>query len=162
MSRRLPDRNPRGTYLDRGTPRDADPAECWPWKGNTCATGYGIVWDTKRRKQVYAHRLAWEMENDAAIPEGAHVLHSCDNPPCVNPAHLSLGTHQENMRQKAERGRAPSIAGESAPNSKLTATQVAEIRRMVAAGVSQRKTAAAFGVSQPTISYIVRGKAWKA
>jgi hypothetical protein len=86
--------------------------ECWEWGGTRDKDGYGFrslgVWINRR-----AHRLAWAWANgmwhrnggDTAIPAGMFVLHSCDNPPCCNPAHLRLGTHEENMREKIRKRR---------------------------------------------------------
>ena len=69
---------------------------CWEWQKLRYPTGYG------RFGQLYAHRVSWEIEN-GDIPEGLHILHTCDNPPCVNPKHLYVGTHQDNMRDRQER-----------------------------------------------------------
>lgn len=77
-------------------------AECWLWTGYCDSKGYGIAgFKGKARK---AHRVSFEL-TFGPIPAGAHVLHSCDNPPCVNPHHLHLGTHTDNMREKVARGR---------------------------------------------------------
>ncbi|WP_083195220.1 HNH endonuclease signature motif containing protein [Pararhodobacter sp. CCB-MM2] len=75
---------------------------CWPWTGST-AKGYGQLWVGKTN--VRAHRLAYEIAN-GPVPVDLMVRHKCDNPLCCNPAHLEVGTHEENMRDKAVRGRA--------------------------------------------------------
>jgi hypothetical protein len=75
---------------------------CWPWLKSKIKS-YGQTWDGKN--VVLAHRMAWSLVN-GPIPEGAHIRHSCDNPPCCNPAHLEIGTHADNMRDMAVRGRA--------------------------------------------------------
>lgn len=86
--------------------------ECLEWRGARVGDGYGqLRWDGKR---VLAHRLAWQNKN-GQIPDGLNVLHRCDNPPCVNPAHLFLGTHQENMRDRDAKGRNKSLFGEPMP-----------------------------------------------
>jgi hypothetical protein len=76
--------------------------ECWVWTAYLDERGYGRV--GFNGKVQYAHRVAYQLEV-GPIPEGAHILHSCDNPPCVNPAHLRAGTRSDNMRDKVARGR---------------------------------------------------------
>lgn len=88
---------------------EATDDECWLTYYKGARNGYPqicIVNDEGRETMRTISRLVWEMHNAEPIPEGMHVLHSCDNPRCINPHHLSVGTHEENMRQKAERGRA--------------------------------------------------------
>jgi hypothetical protein len=76
--------------------------ECWPWARATHPRGYGRVWFGGKR--VGAHRIAWELENGQIAP-GLGILHSCDNPPCCNPAHLTPGTQAENLADMAKKGR---------------------------------------------------------
>ena len=126
---------------------------CHVWTGGT-TKGYAQC----RRldgKNGYGHRHAWELAH-GAIPEGAHVLHRCDNPLCVNVAHLFLGTNADNMRDKTAKGR--QLRGEAHPSSKLTAAQVADIR--AAKGETQNSLAARFGVSQSLICMIRQGAVW--
>lgn len=75
---------------------------CWEWQGGHFTHGYGRAWDGER--QVLAHRLAFVLAS-GAIPDGMHVLHKCDVPLCVNPEHLFLGTHADNMADCGEKGR---------------------------------------------------------
>lgn len=89
-------------FWPRVEKRDAD--ECWEWKGSRLQKGYGTMpcWPFKR--PALAHRVSWEIHN-GNIPDGLIVCHRCDNPPCVNPAHLFLGSHQDNLRDMVKKGR---------------------------------------------------------
>lgn len=113
-----------------------------------------------RGKTVLHHRMIYciaaGVDMDAIA--GLSVMHTCDNPGCINPAHLKLGTHADNMQDKKNKGRAP--RGEDAGRSKLTEKQVIEIRGL-AAIIQYRLLAAQYGVSVPTIKDIVSRKIWK-
>lgn len=99
--------------------------DCWTWKASIKpGNGYGHF--HHGGKDYNAHRLAWELTN-GPIPEGMHVLHRCDVPHCVNPAHLFLGTHAENMEDMRRKHR--HTYGEKNKHAKLTEVQVREIRR---------------------------------
>lgn len=77
--------------------------ECWEWKGQLRWDGYGRF--VIMRKPVWTHRFSWELHNGRKIPAGGHILHSCNNPACVNPKHLRVGTHKENMAEAQRTGR---------------------------------------------------------
>lgn len=78
---------------------------CWIWIGNANRDGYGLLTGSRKGKPYFlAHRVSWEMHK-GAIPDGLHVLHRCDMPACVNPDHLFLGTHSENMHDMGRKGR---------------------------------------------------------
>jgi hypothetical protein len=127
---------------------------CWWWTGARNNLGYGFI---RRRPKTYsAHRLSWTFAN-GPIEDSLWVLHKCDNPSCVNPDHLFLGTHRDNERDKTEKGRAHRIGTR---NAKLTEEQVREIRVLSAAGLSQRKIASQFGVTQVTICNVQRGRSY--
>ncbi len=139
---------------------------CWWWLGAKNDNGYGMVSDGRYGKRKRAHRVAWELTN-GPIPPGLFVLHSCDNPPCVNPAHLWLGTQADNMRDMDAKGRrrwedwfGHHQSGEANKMAKLAAAQVEEIRLLYPQGWGQRELAAMFGVSRPTISMILNRKRW--
>lgn len=138
---------------------------CWLWLAGVGASGYGhfSLPSAKGYRMRSAHRVSWEIHN-GKIPEGMHVCHHCDVKVCVNPSHLFIGTHSDNMRDKESKGRGvyPDRVGQSNGNSKLTALQVVEIRdfRGPARGrniyLSKK-----FGVHVSTVSRIINGKGWK-
>ena len=136
------------------------PSECWPWKAACSSAGYGQI--GFGRKVYYIHRLAWQFANDSQIPNGMFVLHSCDNPTCCNPNHLHLGTHQQNMIEKVERGRSNPVYGEKSGASKLTEKEVLEIRNLYAIGnYSTRKLGEKYKVSHRNIVDVVNRKIWR-
>lgn len=138
---------------------------CWGWLGFVDSKGYGRVnaWIDGKRRSQGAHRISWFIHN-GAIPEGMHVLHQCDNPICTRPDHLRLGTHAENMREMAERGRARGrCPPERAHAAKLNWEKAREIRRLKAGmpTLSHDVIAVQYGVTRATISFLLEGKTWK-
>lgn len=131
-----------------------NPADCWEWMGGRLKTGYGAFWLNGRTEK--AHRVSWEIHR-GKIPEGLFVLHKCDNPPCVNPEHLFIGTTLDNVRDKIQKGRLRVPRGEDSGVSKLTEAQVIAIR---ADRRYQAIIASEYGVAQTTISNIKRRKKW--
>lgn len=133
---------------------------CWIWTAYCYPAGYGHAWWNGRNE--LAHRVSYQLAK-GEIPGGLMVLHNCpdgDNPSCVNPAHLWLGTTQENTADRDRKGR--KAHGERGGMHKLTHEQVAEARRMYAeGGISQREIGELFGVSQVAIGLIVRNVNWK-
>jgi hypothetical protein len=104
-----------------------EPDACWNWLAGKCRDGYGTF--DVFGKSVGAHRMAYELYV-GEIPFGLQVLHSCDNPACVNPSHFFLGTHGDNMRDRSKKGRhsAGDRKGERHPMAVLTVDQVLAIR----------------------------------
>ena len=135
-----------------------EPDSCWEWCGaRKPPWGYGQV--RIERRAYHAHRLAWEIANGQEIPAGLVVMHKCDNPPCCNPAHLSIGTVAQNSVDMVEKGRA--CFGERNGMSKLTAELVRKMRDEYAAGgVSQRAIAKAYGISQGHVCAVLAGRRW--
>ena len=144
-----------------------EPDQCWEWKAAKDIAGYGRL--NRFGRPELSHRVSYQLHH-GPIPEGLHVLHSCDNPGCVNPAHLHLGTNTDNIREKMERGRCSrsgglppgSCGGETNHKSKLTNEQAIQIRiRYAAGGVSQKQLGDEFGVSRGVISSIINGRSYR-
>lgn len=128
---------------------------CWNWIG-AVSKGYGRMRVFGRSYKAY--RFSYERAN-GPIPKGLHVLHKCNNGLCVNPDHLRLGTHYDNMQDKKLTYRNPS--GEHAANARLNKQQVDKIRSLYASGWKQKDIGALFGISQTHVSDIVRFNTWK-
>ena len=146
--------------------------DCWPWTGIRKDTGYGLISkkNDKIHIQIPAHRLAWIIANGVEVPAGLVVRHSCDNPPCCNPAHLLVGTTADNVSDKVSRSRQPK--GSANGSSKLTPEEVsairAEFRTFGHCGLSKiNKTGGAkelanrFGISESQVYRIAKGSRWK-
>jgi len=146
------------------------PDDCWEWKLSKFRRGYGQSRFNGRNMQT--HRIAWIVEN-GDIPQGILVCHKCDNPGCVNPSHLFLGTHVDNMADMVSKGRqckgdfnaARRIKGMRAGvkngRAKITDNEAAQIRQLYACGgVKQKDLGKRFGINQRMISAIVLGKNW--
>jgi hypothetical protein len=125
---------------------------CWIWLATVNHRGYGMMSVGDRTAPV--HRLSWQAHR-GPIPHGLYVLHRCDVRCCVNPAHLFLGTHQDNMDDMKAKGR--SSFGERNALAKLTADSVREIR---ASGASSRIMAEQLGVSRSLIKQVRKGTIW--
>ncbi len=135
--------------------------ECWEWTAYRNIKGYGRFGVSG--KLALAHRLSYVI-HFGEIPNDKIVCHSCDNPSCVNPAHLWIGTHQDNAidRESKNRGGRKGPEGSKAPHAKLTEEQAIEIKQFLAAGdKSQREIAREFGVHYATISDMATGKTWR-
>ena len=126
---------------------------CWLWTGARLKTGYGSV--KGEEKVERAHRVAYKLVV-GPIPAGGMLLHSCDNPLCVNPAHLRLGDKRENTKDALERGQ--HVTGSRHWKNKLSETDVKVIKAALATGVTGRYLARQFAVDETTISQIKLGK----
>src|SRR3990167_7115688 len=128
---------------------------CIEWVGRIKQGGYGAM--TVNGKERGTHRVSFELFI-GEIPNGLWVLHRCDNPMCVNPAHLFLGTNTDNVADMVAKGRQAGALGERNHSAKLTASDVVAIRSE--RNLTQCQLAQRFGVSQNAISLIVRRKSW--
>jgi lambda repressor-like predicted transcriptional regulator len=155
--------------IDRDGPIVRDElGPCWVWIGATSQFGHGqfVVKSTKggthpRYAGHGAHRIAWIIDHPGqVIPKGLMVRHRCDNPPCVRPLHLELGTAGDNMRDMYERGRA--MVGERHGQSKLCDEDVRNMRAEYASeGTAMCELARRFGVTDMTIRDVLLGRSWR-
>jgi len=142
------------SYVDKKSPDD-----CWDWIGGL-RNGYGAFsyGSGRVKRKLYSHRFMWQIM--FGHPKEKKVLHKCDRPSCVNPAHLFLGTMKDNTQDAMRKGRF-NTRGENNGDSVLTEDNVREIRRILSTNcLPQRIIAQKFGVSQNTISDIKIGRSW--
>lgn len=151
---------------------------CWPWTASRNRGGYGHFDNTS------AHRFSLELKLGRPIRPGLFACHTCDNPPCCNPAHLFEGTHQDNVDDRQAKGRGATgdhvpaerrargdrhparttpgwAQGSSNGRHRLTEDEVRTIRQRLAAHVRWLDIATEFGVSKPTVSHIAAGRTWQ-
>jgi len=147
------------------------PQECWIWVGARQNAGYGKLYVDGRYE--VAPRVAYRLYC-GEIATDLHVCHHCDNPTCVNPAHLFLGTRRENMQDASRKGRMAAgdrngsrtqpeklCRGEDRSNAKLTVLEVDVIRHMKESGITCTDIARAYGVSVSLVSKVCQGKRWR-
>ena len=133
---------------------------CWQWQGKPDKDGYGCL-RIGGRKVCKAHRAAWMIANNID-PGEKLICHHCDNPGCVNPAHLYRGTIAENNKDRAKRNRSNPTKGSDQWKAKLTDGLVASILSEYQPGItSQEELGKKFGVTQACICLILHGKHWK-
>jgi len=129
---------------------------CWLWRGTLNNRGYGVT--RFKDKSALAHRVSFEIHNKP-IPKGMEVMHLCDTPPCVNPKHLKVGTHAENMADCVNKKRNP--YGEKHFFAKLTEETVKEAIELRAKGFTYVELGKHFNISRHSISLAIRGQTWK-
>lgn len=147
-------------------PTHLPPDQCWEYMGRRTVMGYGEIdyrrsGDT-RAKPYRAHRLMYEFEV-GPIPDGLFVCHSCDNPPCCNPAHLWLGTNEENSYDRHAKGRTkygPTKRGEDHPMAKMNEDKVRELLKLRGA-IHMNDAADKFGITPQQVANIWTRRHWK-
>lgn len=154
-------KSPKDRFMEKVVKTDT----CWNWNGAISA-GYGnFMFNGKATK---AHRVSYSLfvgeikEIEGSDYRGSCVMHTCDNCLCVNPSHLVLGTHQDNMTDKKNKGRviSNSLFGEHHQNSKLKSEDIPEIRYLKSLGATFQQIAEIFGVNRATIHRIIIGDTW--
>ena len=131
---------------------------CWVWKSASDANGYGKI--SYRGRHESAHRVSY-MIHVGEIPKDMFVLHKCDNPPCVNPCHLFLGTPTDNVHDMIKKGRAKSWEPSAVHFARLTWEDVSNIRRLHTEGMNNCQIGKIYSMSNGNISAIVRNRIWK-
>lgn len=139
------------TAVDRFWQKVKKGRGCWEWTGSR-ATNNGYGRHPIGSGHVIAHRFSWEL-HFGEIPKGKEVCHSCDNPGCVRPEHLYLGTHADNMQDMVKRGRG---------TNRITEQDVREIKRLLGKGTfTQEQIADTFNISRGAVGHIKRGTTWR-
>ena len=131
--------------------------DCWEWTASRNRSGYGQfkLFDhgDGKQKVVEAHRLAWELAR-GPIPDGLCVCHHCDNPGCVRPDHLFLGTHKDNAQDKHKKGRANL-------SQKYSDVMIIRLREEYASGLSSNQLATKYNINRKTVLHIINGKSYR-
>ena len=131
---------------------------CWIWKASVAGRGYGQIKIPGTRHQIYAHRLSY-LIHYGELPSDMEVCHTCDNPLCVKPSHLFLGTRKDNAIDMKKKDR--HLNGSLNAKAKLTEEQVRQIHLLSSQGLSQGKLGKTFHVAQGTIFKILHGERWE-
>lgn len=145
-------KTPKERLLDKIEKRENG---CWVWTAATNPQGYGLM--VYKKRLISAHRISW-MEHVGEIQDGLYVCHRCDNPLCINPDHLFLGSQKENMDDMIRKGRQIHPRGEDFNKSKLTWEAVRHIRSSDMTGYALAKM---YGVGKNTIYAILKNRTWK-
>jgi len=138
---------------------------CWEWTAGKNDAGYGLILIPNTKKSEYAHRLSYELFKEP-ISDNNVVMHTCDNPSCVNPDHLMQGTQLENMQDKMMKGRHRTgihigMKGEDNPSAKLDIETVKEIRNYhIENSISLSELAIKYNISKSQAQRIINGASW--
>jgi hypothetical protein len=151
--------------------KSSHPKGCWVWKGRIHMKGYGIA--NYGQRSGGAHRMSWVIHNQKLIPEGMCICHSCDNPPCVNPDHLWIGTNQENRDDSVKKGRQAKgdrsgmrvhpesrSRGENHGNSKFTYEDIWDMRRLYSEGAPAKTIGVLYETRKTHVLRIVNRQRW--
>ena len=134
--------------------------ECWEWIGNKMPNGYGqFSLGKKSQGSEGAHRVSWKLHNKEEIPHRWHVMHKCDNPSCVNPNHLSIGTAKENTQDMIAKGRKRTVSPKGELNGKSLLNEE-QVRTIKASKLSHAALARKLGVSPNCVRGVRIGRTW--
>jgi len=134
--------------------------ECWPWIGQRLKSGYGrISLGAKKEGSEGAHRVSWILANKQKIPDQMFVMHSCDNPSCVNPKHLSIGTPKQNHDDMVKKGRKRVVAPVGNENGKAIITPDI-VRQIRSSDESHASIARRFNISPNCVRSVRIGRTW--
>jgi hypothetical protein len=134
--------------------------ECWPWIGNTNPKGYGqFSVGKKAQGSEGAHRTSWKIHNNQDIPSKMHIMHLCDNPICVNPKHLRLGTAKENTHDMIQKGRKRTVAPKGDLNGKAILDEE-KVRLIRESKLNHAELGRQLGVSPNCIRGVRIGRTW--
>ena len=142
-----------------------DMQECWPWLAGQNQKNYALFWTGKRTE--HAHRFSLELSLGRRLRKGEHALHKCDNPSCVNPNHLFVGTNMDNIQDKVKKGRqrggagANAAKGERHPKAKLKNADIFQIRKMIMEGKTPSEISRLYSVTIALICMIRDRKIWR-
>ena len=137
----------------------SDTDECILWPTARQRDGYGFM--RVQGKRLLAHRVIWQKANGRAVPAGMLVMHTCDNRICVNPNHLEIGSHKDNVLDCVRKGRRNQARGTRCPHAKLNEEQINTLRECYRQSQPCHETLARmFGVTRSAISQVLRGKTW--
>lgn len=134
-----------------------DEGGCWLWTASCAGKGYGQIKVSGERINMYAHRLSYWIHK-GEDPGRKQVCHTCDNPKCVNPDHLFIGTSQENHDDMVKKDR--HTRGERSATAKLSEKEVLQLKDCLSLDMTQKQIAAAFQISQVQVSRIKTGQQW--
>ncbi|AIF72134.1 endonuclease [Bacillus phage Riley] len=141
---------------------EIDNNSCWNCTSHSKDSfGYCFITRTGMQGATYIHRYVYTIHN-GDIPQDRVIRHKCDNPSCINPSHLEVGTQQENLKDAESRGRAAIKSGSGNIKAKLSEEQVKEIKELLKKGVVQKEIASTYGVGNSTISRIKHNVSWSA
>jgi hypothetical protein len=133
--------------------------DCWIWTGSKHDQGYGQI--NIDKKMTFTHRISYEISNNVKLDRNTKVLHSCDNPPCVNPAHLFLGTQADNVRDAVAKGRMKTSRGCDHKLSKLSYEDIVMIRKLHFEGMSGADLGRMYHVGKSTVHRIIKKYTYK-
>jgi lambda repressor-like predicted transcriptional regulator len=134
-------------------------SECLLWQGCKKPSGYGLMAVGKRNREA-THRIAWALHNGQRPPVGMHVMHSCDTPSCVNPAHLSIGTPSDNQMDSSRKGRKNVPKGAAHALSRYTESQFVAAALLFAHGATYRVISEKIGVTRSALMKTLQGHRW--